>query len=104
MSKLAHAGDNKTISELISIALSIASSIEFWLIMFVKPFCFKFSSNRCAASPIKITVLACLLTYWQNSVKSVFLSLPPAINVKFLSLNALIATIDASGFVAFESL
>lgn len=56
------------------------------------------------ASPIKITVLMWLFMELQNSVRSVFLSRPPAISTTSVLLNESIATIAASGFVAFESL
>ena len=104
MSKLEHAGDNNATSGFNSIHLSIALSSVFSLIIFVNPFLFKFSSNLSAASPIKMTVLICFLIESQNSVKSVFLSLPPAIKTTSTLLKEFIATIAASGFVAFESL
>ena len=104
ISKLAHAGESNTTSGFRLKPLSIALCIVSSKIIFSNPFCFKFSSKRFPASPIKITVFICLLIESQNSFNSVFLSRPPAIRTTSLSLKELIATIADSGFVAFESL
>ena len=60
MSKLAQAGDNNTTSGFNSIALSTALSKVSSFIILSKPFFFRFSSKRSAASPINKTVLICL--------------------------------------------
>ena len=85
-------------------ALSIADSRVFSIIILSNPFFLSSVLNLSVASPISSTVVMCDFTELQNSVRSVNLSLPPAISTTFLLLNESIATIEASGFVAFESL